>query len=230
MTHLDRSVGKVVRALAETGILDDTIIIFASDNGAPTVGNLRNWGVNLPFRGRKYSPWEGAVRVPAFIWQSSVRPRVWQGLMHITDWLPTLLAAAGGKVPIAIDGVNQWDSIVKNGASKRNEVLIAIEDSNRNSYAAYRAGDYKIIVGNVTGVNNGYYGANLMINKRTPPDYYPALISCEVATTFAAVGRYLDLDAVRATRKAATVKQEDTAKDATPCLPTPSKLYIKVQQ
>ncbi|KAJ8733210.1 hypothetical protein PYW08_001508 [Mythimna loreyi] len=222
VTHVDRSVGKIVAALADRGILDDTIIVFASDNGAPTVGDLRNWGVNLPFRGKKYTPWEGGVRVPAFIWQSSVRPSVWQGLMHITDWLPTLIAAAGGSVPTAIDGVNQWNSIMQDGKSKRNEVLIAIEDGS-NSWAAYRAGDYKIVVGNVTGLSNGYYGAELMVNKRTPPEYYTALRTCDMTRAFEQIGIYLDLDYARQTRRMATIKQEDTARDATSCIPTPTR-------
>lgn len=223
VTHIDRSVGRIVRALAEKQILDDTIIIFASDNGAPTVGSLRNWGVNLPFRGKKYTPWEGGVRVPAFIYHSSLRPRVWQGLMHITDWLPTLAAAAGGRIPVAIDGVNQWDPIREDGDSKRTEVLIALEDSDASAWAAYRAGDYKIVVGNVSSLNNGYYGAEFMTNKKSPPSYYPALRSCVVARTFEEMGVFLDLEEVKAMRKKATIKQEDTSRDTTPCLPSPSK-------
>nr|XP_049694929.1 arylsulfatase B [Helicoverpa armigera] len=223
VTHVDRSVGKIVQALSNRGILDDTIIVFASDNGAPTVGDLRNWGVNLPFRGKKYTPWEGGVRVPAFIWQSALRPRVWQGLMHISDWLPTLITAAGGKVPTGIDGVSQWESIVQSSASKRSEVLIAVEDSSTNSWAAYRAGDYKIVVGNVTGVSNGYYGSELLANKKTPPEYYPSLLSCSVTKAFEDVGLYLDFNTVRSTRKEATIKQEDTVRDATPCVPTPTR-------
>lgn len=229
MTHIDRSIGKVVRALADRGILDDTIIIFASDNGAPTVGALRNWGVNLPFRGKKYTPWEGGVRVPAFIWHSSFRPNVWPGLMHISDWLPTLTAAAGGKIKTNIDGVNQWESIVRNLPSKRKEVLIAIEDTDTNAWAAYRAGDYKIVVGNVTGVSNGYYGAEFLANRRTPPEYYSVLRTCEVARVFEEMGIYLDFDEVRATRRAATIRQEDPVKDPTPCIPTLSK-YIHTDQ
>lgn len=222
VTHIDRSVGKIVRALADRRILDDTIIIFASDNGAPTVGDLRNWGVNLPFRGKKYTPWEGGVRVPAFIFHSALRPRVWQGLMHITDWLPTLAAAAGGNVPSNLDGVNQWDSIIRDKTSKRSEVLIAVEDSATNAWAAYRAGDYKIVVGNVTGVSNGYYGAEFMINKKTPPEYYSSL-RCEVTRAFEEMGKFLDLKEVRTRRKEATIQQEDLERDPTPCLPSPSK-------
>lgn len=220
VTHIDRSVGRIVRALGERDMLDDTIIIFASDNGAPTVGSFRNWGVNLPFRGIKRTPWEGAVRVPAFVWHSSLRPRVWEGLMHITDWLPTLIAAAGGRVQRNIDGLNQWDSIVQDGESRRKEVLIIVEDSKTNNYASYRAGDYKVIVGNVTGISNGYYGAEYLTNKGPTPEYYPTLRSSEVARTFENMGLYLEIDDVNNIRRSATMRQEDTERDATPCEPT----------
>lgn len=206
-------------------MLDDTIIVFVSDNGAPTVGMYANWGVNLPFRGIKYTPWEAAVRVPAFIWHSSFRPRVWEGLMHITDWLPTLISAAGGKITAEIDGVNQWDSIVQDGESKRKEVLIAVEDGASNAYAAYRAGDYKIVVGNVTGGFNGYYGLDYMTNRIPPPEYYSSLRSCDVSKSIAFMGSYLDYDEVMAMRRATAVRQIDTVVDATPCEPTPSKYY-----
>ncbi|KAJ0178806.1 hypothetical protein K1T71_005581 [Dendrolimus kikuchii] len=223
VTHIDRSVGKIINALAERGILDDTVIIFQSDNGAPTVGSLNNWGVNLPFRGTKYTPWEGGVRVPAFIWHSSLRSRVWNGLMHITDWMPTIVAAAGGQVKIPLDGVNQWNSILEDRESKRKEVLIALEDSNANIYASYRAGDYKIVVGNVTGRNNDYYGRELLINRSKPPEYFPTLRTCEVSRIFEDMGMYLDIEAVQAKRKLATIKQLDTVRDQTPCLPTPNR-------
>jgi arylsulfatase A-like enzyme len=53
MWKLDESVGKVMAALANRGMLEDTIIVFLSDNGAPTlnVGVWRNWGSNYPLRG-----------------------------------------------------------------------------------------------------------------------------------------------------------------------------------
>ncbi|KAG7308075.1 hypothetical protein JYU34_006717 [Plutella xylostella] len=224
VTHLDRCVGQVVRALADKNILDNTIIIFASDNGAPTVGPLGNWGINLPFRGKKQTPWEGGVRVPALIWHSSIKPGVWDGLMHITDWLPTLTAAAGGDaIKKPIDGVNQWNSIIAHSQSPRKEVLISVEDSETTMYAAYRAGDYKIVVGNVTGVSNGYYGAEFMINKKTPPDYYSVLKDCEVANVLQTLGLHLDKQEVEELRLAARVKQLDGVRNATPCEPTPSR-------
>ncbi|KAL4707909.1 hypothetical protein ACJJTC_013700 [Scirpophaga incertulas] len=223
VNNIDHSVGRIVRALADKHVLDNTIIIFASDNGAPTSGNTRNWGVNLPFRGGKYTPWEGAVRVPAFIWHLSIKPRVWHGLMHITDWMPTLAAAVGARINGKLDGVNQWDALWNGGESKRNDVLIILEDGNQNSYAAYRAGDYKIIVGNVTGLDNVYYGAQYMTVKGSTPEYFPILRNSEVSRIFEDMGMYVDFYDVLSKRSAATITQEDSVQDSVLCEPSPLK-------
>ncbi|XP_013164812.1 PREDICTED: arylsulfatase B-like [Papilio xuthus] len=220
VSHIDQSFGEVVRALSENGMLEDTIIIFASDNGAPTTGEFSNWGINLPFRGKKNTPWEGAVRVPAFVWHSSFTPTVWKGLMHITDWLPTLLAAAGGKVDKKIDGVNQWESIIRNSNSQRNEVLIAVEDSSRNIYGAYRSGDYKIVIGNVTGVSNDYYGEEFLAIKGKEPEYLPSLRSCVVSRIFDRMGIYRQNEDILAMRRATTINAQGPFTNVTLCIPT----------
>ncbi|CAK1598752.1 unnamed protein product [Parnassius mnemosyne] len=223
VSKVDQSVGEIVKALSDMNMLEDTIIIFASDNGAPTLGDFPNWGVNLPFRGKKNTPWEGGVRVPAFIWHTSFRPKVWTGLMHITDWMPTLIAAAGGTIDKEIDGVDQWQSMIRDAKSLRKEVLIAVEDSDRNVYAAYRAGDYKIVVGNVSGLNNGYYGENYMAIKSQTPEYFPLLQNCEVARVFEKIGIYLHRQEVMATRRATTIKPQGPVTNVTLCEPTPTR-------
>ncbi|CAK1546051.1 unnamed protein product [Leptosia nina] len=217
--HFDSSVGKLVSALSQKGMLENTLIVFVSDNGAPTTGMYNNWGVNLPLRGIKQSPWEGGVRVPAVIWHTSFKPRTWDGLMHVTDWLPTLIAAAGGHINEKLDGVNQWPSITQGQQSPRREVLIAIDDKN-NPYAAIRVGDYKLVIGNLNASANDYYGAEFMPNKETPPDYYKSLISSETANEFEKLGITFDYGDVMATRKASVVKQTDTVRDKQPCVPT----------
>jgi Arylsulfatase A and related enzymes len=51
VSKLDESVGQIVHTLMETGMLNNSIIIFISDNGAPSVGVFQNWGSNYPLRG-----------------------------------------------------------------------------------------------------------------------------------------------------------------------------------
>jgi arylsulfatase B len=53
---LDKSVGKVVESLKKKNMMDNTIILFYSDNGAPTVGMHSNQGSNYPFKGVRLTP------------------------------------------------------------------------------------------------------------------------------------------------------------------------------
>ncbi|XP_017774677.1 PREDICTED: arylsulfatase B-like, partial [Nicrophorus vespilloides] len=71
--RMDTSIGDVVEALDRKGILDNTIIVFFSDNGAPTNGFFKNRGSNFPFRGIKLSLFEGGVRVPAVVYSSKFK-------------------------------------------------------------------------------------------------------------------------------------------------------------
>jgi len=112
----------VARALDRAGQLDNTLIVFTSDNGGqrgwsskteyagrfepqPTLGN------NLPLRDWKGSLYEGGVRVPAFVyWRGKLQPRVVQRPVTIVDWLPTLAGVAGAetKAEWQLDGRNVW--------------------------------------------------------------------------------------------------------------------------
>jgi len=92
---LDQSVGKVVASLKAKNMLHNSVILFYSDNGAPTIGMHSNQGSNFPFKGQKNTPFEGATRVPAFIWSPLLKSqRVSNQLFHNADWLPTLAEAA----------------------------------------------------------------------------------------------------------------------------------------
>lgn len=93
ISKIDDSVGTLVEALESKGMLQNSIIVFISDNGAPTIGTFRNWGSNYPLRGIKDTLFEGGVRDVAFIWSPLIvqNGRVSNELIHVTDWLPTLL-------------------------------------------------------------------------------------------------------------------------------------------
>ena len=51
VSKVDQSVGEVVSALGKKGMLENSIIIFIADNGAPSIGVYQNWGSNYPLRG-----------------------------------------------------------------------------------------------------------------------------------------------------------------------------------
>lgn len=93
VTKLDESIGTIVETLEEKDMLQNSIIIFMSDNGAASIGSFTNWGSNYPLRGIKDTLFEGGVRDVAFIWSPLIvqSGRVSNDLVHVTDWLPTLL-------------------------------------------------------------------------------------------------------------------------------------------
>lgn len=52
---MDRGIGKIVTALKQKGILENTVILFIADNGSPTIGEHSNAGSNYPFKGVKHN-------------------------------------------------------------------------------------------------------------------------------------------------------------------------------
>ncbi len=105
---VDRSVGRVLQALKDDGLDQNTLVIFASDNGAPGYTGLRD--VNQPYRGWKLTFFEGGLRVPYVAkWPGHIAAgtKYAQPITNI-DMMPTMVAAAGGKMPTdrVIDGVN----------------------------------------------------------------------------------------------------------------------------
>lgn len=51
VVEIDESLGQLVSSLGDRGMLKNSIILFMTDNGAPTIGKFRNWGSNWPLRG-----------------------------------------------------------------------------------------------------------------------------------------------------------------------------------
>lgn len=98
LSKLDDSVGKVVEALGKRNMLENSIIVFSTDNGGPADGFNLNAASNWPLRGVKNTLWEGGVRGAGLIWSPLIKKahRVAKQKIHIVDWLPTLYSAAGG--------------------------------------------------------------------------------------------------------------------------------------
>lgn len=99
---LDDAVGRVMAALRESGRLENTLVIFLSDNGAALLkGSAENGGSNAPLRGGKTQLWEGGVRIPFFVsWSGRMAAGgVTADPVSALDVMPTALAAAGVNAP-----------------------------------------------------------------------------------------------------------------------------------
>ena len=111
LTALDEGVGKVLDTLRTAGLDRDTLIVFHSDNGGPTMrGTTINGSRNDPLRGSKRTTLEGGIRVPFVLrWKGSLPEGVvYEKPVIQLDVLPTVLAAAGVNVEPEwkLDGVN----------------------------------------------------------------------------------------------------------------------------
>ncbi|KDR13867.1 arylsulfatase B-like [Zootermopsis nevadensis] len=224
VSKLDESVGQIIHALADTDMLNNSIIIFISDNGAPS----ENWGSNYPFRGIKQSLWEGGVRCIGLVWSPMINSsqRASNELMHVTDWLPTLFSAAGGNLSELagnFDGVDQWNSISYNEASPRKQVLLNIDEVMKT--AAIRDGDWKLVIGSfgTNGSLDRYYGESGRGLRN--PVYNISSVTNSTTWTSTAPYRRTDSDTeLNKLRESATVKCSfDSQYPETDCNPSITK-------
>lgn len=128
IASVDESVGRVLKSLDETGLADDTLVIFASDNGG--VGGYRREGLtktreitdNAPLRGGKGMLYEGGIRVSyIFRWAGKIPAGTTSDQpINSVDLYPTLLDLAGGKTPagVVLDGVSYLGLLTGGGRGK----------------------------------------------------------------------------------------------------------------
>ncbi|MGO8924518.1 MAG: arylsulfatase [Xanthobacteraceae bacterium] len=139
MAQMDDDIGDLLKHLDDTGVTNNTIVIFTTDNGA----EVFTWpdGGMTPFRATKGTVFEGGFRVPCIIrWPGKVKPgSVENGIFSGLDWFPTLCAAAGNPnitqqlldgVKLGdrtyknhLDGYNQMDLLTGKGPSARHELF-----------------------------------------------------------------------------------------------------------
>ncbi len=138
---LDDAVGRIVGAIDQYGYKEDTLVIFANDNGG-----LRD-EMNAPYRGHKNTNYEGGVRVPCvFRWPRNLEAgSANNGMMHIVDLYSTFISLGKGshRQKRAVDSIDMTDTIFGNKSSPRNEIIFEVSGSVR--FPAIRTGDYKLI-------------------------------------------------------------------------------------
>ena len=137
MSHLDYSIGQILKTLKQQHLDKNTVIIFMSDNGA-----MENWrpgkqyngrhkandvlGSNYPLRDWKTTNYEGAVRVPAIVyWKGKINTSLNNNYISVTDLMPSILSLAGAKsFPKTVEGKSILNSLFTNDSIANQQIYI----------------------------------------------------------------------------------------------------------
>ncbi|MCG8687156.1 MAG: sulfatase-like hydrolase/transferase, partial [Desulfobacterales bacterium] len=155
VNHLDDAIGNIIKTLDEEGKLENTLILFSSDNGPQVNWNgnaypddlhLTDFNQPIPMRGSKLDVWEGGIHVPGFIyWKGELEAKKVDDQVHIIDWFPTLANLIGHKkhTEYDLDGIDLAPVLFENKSLETRD-LYWIWHPNTNRWAL-RYGDWKIV-------------------------------------------------------------------------------------
>ena len=145
VSAMDAGLANVTAALRARNMWGNTVFVLSNDNG----GWNGYGGVNHPYRGHKTTLWDGGLRGLGLVVAPGRLPAGgrYGNLMHVTDMLPTLAAAAGATSLTGlrggfegIDGVSHWAGMVgANGTAPRSEILFNIDGVNGTGQAVSAA-------------------------------------------------------------------------------------------
>ncbi len=171
MIEHDETIGKILKALDDEGIADNTIVVYTSDNGP----HMNTWpdGAMTHFRSEKNTNWEGAFRVPCLVrWPGHIKAgSITNEMMSHNDWIPTLCSIAGDPNIVAeclkgyttqvqgasmtykvhLDGFDQSKFLTTfEGTANRNNGVKSARDwffysDDDGLLVGYRKGDYKYV-------------------------------------------------------------------------------------
>lgn len=158
MVAHDEKVGSMLDQLDKLGIAENTIVLYATDNGV----HYNTWpdaGIT-PFRSEKNTNWEGAYRVPSFVrWPGKIKPGISNELASHMDWLPTIMAAVGEpniakklrkgysadgkKFKVHLDGYNLLPYLKGEQKTSPRKHFMYLSDT--SDIVGIRDGDWKIV-------------------------------------------------------------------------------------
>ncbi|NME72900.1 sulfatase-like hydrolase/transferase [Flammeovirga aprica] len=132
LNGVDENIKRIVDYLESKGELENTLILFSSDNGAQAGGSYNGAKIgsplpaNAPYIGTKGTMHQGGVRVPLFVyWKNGITaPHTSEHLVSTMDIIPTSIAAAGGTVPTGIDGKSLLPIFIDQNAPEVRDYLL----------------------------------------------------------------------------------------------------------
>ncbi|MGF1760122.1 sulfatase-like hydrolase/transferase [Photobacterium sagamiensis] len=144
MMEIDYNVGRITESLKKNGLEDNTIIVFASDNGPwLPYGDRGAAGDKGSLRDGKGSTYEGGDRVPGIInWPGQIKAGQNDSIFSTLDLMPTLASLTGTEMPdIDTDGYDQSGNLLRGEVSPRGDMGYYF----MGHFQAYRNGDYKVV-------------------------------------------------------------------------------------
>ncbi|UCF17035.1 MAG: sulfatase-like hydrolase/transferase, partial [Phycisphaerales bacterium] len=148
--HMDHGIGKVIAALKASGVGDNTLVIFTSDNG----GQLNVGANNGPLRAGKQDMYEGGIRVPmCAVWAGRIAPGTRSDRVALTmDLFPTICEAAGANINHRIDGRSILPTLLGERRAAEDRFLFWVRREGGHyggrAYYVARYGDYKLVQNN----------------------------------------------------------------------------------
>lgn len=134
IVQMDWSIGRLMETLQELKLVKNTLIIFSSDNGPVLYDGYYDGALELngdhtpagPWKGGKYSVWEGGTRAPFIVsWPSVVEPGISDALISQVDLLASLSAMTNGTIPEgdAVDSQNLMEALIGTSSSGRDYLI-----------------------------------------------------------------------------------------------------------
>jgi len=152
MESLDNSVGQIMAHLTQQKLVDNTLVVFYSDNGGLDKNDNNTPTNNAPLRNGKATLYEGGIRVPLIVsWPDKIAKNVWNNsLITSTDLLPTFANIAkipATKLPKNLDGIDISPALFTQQTLKRNELFWHYPHYHRQGKpsGSIRQNNYKLI-------------------------------------------------------------------------------------